>query len=59
MSSFLPERTDDWFLPRDGGLSFGGGGRGPERVGGGAGLWLAKINVILIYVNPFYSIPIF
>lgn len=22
-----PERTEDWFLPREGGLSLGGGGR--------------------------------
>lgn len=26
-----PVRVDDWFLPRNGGLSFGGGGRGPVR----------------------------
>lgn len=27
-----PVRVEDWFLPRDGGLSFGGGGRGPVRL---------------------------
>lgn len=34
-TSCRPVRVD-WFLPRDGGLSLGGGGRGPLR--GGAGL---------------------
>lgn len=41
-SNFSPVRTDDWLRPRDGGLSFGGGGRGPDRPCGGAGAWLAK-----------------
>lgn len=35
--SCQPVRVD-WFLPRDGGLSLGGGGRGPVR----GGPWLAK-----------------
>lgn len=35
-----PVRGEDWFLPRDGGLSFGGGGRGPDRLCGGGGPWL-------------------
>lgn len=44
MKDHLPERGDDWFLPTDGGLSCGGGGRGPDRAGGGAGARLMKIN---------------
>lgn len=41
-------RGDDWFLPKDGGLSFGGGGRGPVRPCGGTGLWLAKTTILFV-----------
>lgn len=48
-------RGEDWFLPRDGGLSFGGGGRGPARPCGGAGPWLARrgriFNLCLKFTN--------
>lgn len=33
-------RMDDWFRPRDGGLSLGGGGRGPLRQCCGDGVLL-------------------
>lgn len=38
-------RGDDWFLPKDGGLSFGGGGSGPVRLCGDAGEWLVSRNI--------------
>lgn len=50
-SSCSPVRAEDGLLPREGGLSFGGGGRGPDRPGGGAGARLARRNKILIDVS--------
>lgn len=50
---YSPVRTDDWFLPRAGGLSFGGGGRGPVRPCGVLGPWLAKRFQMLICI--FYG----
>lgn len=38
----LPVRPPPWLLPRGGGLSFGGGGRGPDRTAWGAGAWLGR-----------------
>lgn len=52
-----PVRGDDWFLPREGGLSFGGGGRGPPRLCGEAGLWLLRELFLWGRRGVFWSSP--
>ena len=52
----LPVRPATWFLPSGGGLSFGGGGSGPDRPGGGAGAWLERIPKLQLHLR-HWAIP--